>query len=86
MQGAKPKRQKMALRSARTELSTLRREVDSLEKKREILEPTIADWEKRLNEKAEAVAVLTALESKRRQTEAVSHRPPNDWRIPARIW
>src|SRR5712691_10828462 len=60
----------MALRSARTELSTLRREVDSLEKKREILEPTIADWEKRLNEKAEAVAVLTALESKRRQTEA----------------
>jgi chromosome segregation ATPase len=59
-----------ALGSARTELSTLRHEIDALEKQRGILAPTIADWEKRLKEKAEAEAALTALESKRRQTEA----------------
>ena len=59
-----------ALRSARTELSTLRYEVDSLEKQRGILAPTIADWEKRLKEKAEAEAALATLESKRRQAEA----------------
>ena len=59
-----------ALSSARTELSTLRHEVGALEKQRGILAPTIADWEKRLKEKAEAEAALSALESKRRQTEA----------------
>src|SRR5205809_8062412 len=53
-----------ALRSARAELSTLRHEVDTLEKQREILTPTIADWEKRLKSKAEAEATLATLESK----------------------
>jgi predicted nucleic acid-binding Zn-ribbon protein len=60
----------VALGSARTELSTLRHEVDALEKQRGILTPTIVDWEKRLKEKAEAEAALATLESKRRQTEA----------------
>jgi predicted nucleic acid-binding Zn-ribbon protein len=60
----------VALRSARTELLTLRHEVDSLEKQRGILAPTITDWEKRLKEKAEAEASLATLESKRRQAEA----------------
>jgi len=60
----------VALGNARTELSTLRHEIDAMEKQRGILAPTIADWEKRLKEKAEAEAALTALESKRRQTEA----------------
>lgn len=60
----------VALKNARTELSTLRHEVDTLEKQRGILAPTIADWEKRLKEKAEAEAALATLESKRRQIEA----------------
>jgi chromosome segregation protein len=59
-----------ALAKARTELSSLQVEIESLKKQREILVPTIADWEKRLSDKAEAQAALTASEGKRRQSEA----------------
>jgi len=59
-----------ALEQTRTDLSSLQVEVDSLKKQREVLAPTIADWEQRLREKAEAEAALTTLESKRRQTGA----------------
>jgi chromosome segregation ATPase len=58
------------LEKARTELSSLQVEIESLRKQREALAPTIVDWEKRLGEKAEAQAALTALEGKRRQAEA----------------
>lgn len=54
---------------ARTELTSLQVEVDFLKKQKEVLAPTIADWDKRLKEKSEAEAALTTLESKRRQTE-----------------
>jgi len=59
-----------ALEKARTELAALQLEVESLKKQREVLAPTILDWEKRLREKAEAQAALTASESKVRQAEA----------------
>jgi chromosome segregation ATPase len=59
-----------ALERARTELSSLQVEIESLKKQREALAPTIVDWEKRLSDKAEAQAALTALEGKRRQAEA----------------
>jgi chromosome segregation ATPase len=59
-----------ALKKARSELSSLQIEVESLEKQREILVPTIVDWEQRRREKAEAEAFLAMLESKRRQTES----------------
>jgi len=59
-----------ALEKARTELAALQLEVESLKKQREVLAPTIFDWEKRLREKAEAQAALTASEGKVRQAEA----------------
>ena len=58
-----------ALEKARIELASLQPKVESLKKQREVLAPTITDWEQRLREKAEAEAALAALESKRRQTE-----------------
>src|SRR5947208_2620730 len=58
------------LERVRTELSSLRVEVNSLEEQRGVLAPTITDWEKRLKEKVVAEAALAALESKRRQAEA----------------
>jgi chromosome segregation ATPase len=58
------------LEKSRTDLASLQLSMESLKKQREILKPTIVDWEKRLKEKAEAEAALAAFESKRRQTEA----------------
>src|SRR5262245_60970606 len=58
------------LEKSRTELASLQLRVESLTQQKEVLEPTIVDWDKRLKEKAEAGAALAALESKRRQTEA----------------
>jgi hypothetical protein len=60
----------VALEKARTELSSLRLEIDSLKKQKEALAPTIVDWEKRLREKAEAEAAVAAWESMRRKRES----------------
>jgi len=76
----------VALRSARIELATLQHDVDSLEKQRGILTATIADWEKRLKEKAEAEAALVTLKASGDRRRLILRRPPNDWRIPTRIW
>jgi len=76
----------VAFGSARTELSTLRHEIDAMEKQRGILAPTIADWEKRLKEKAEAEAALVTLKASGDRRRLILRRPPNDWRIPTRIW
>jgi len=54
----------------RTELSTLRIEVESLRREKDALTPTIVDWEKRVKDKAAAEAVLATLEGKKRQTES----------------
>jgi len=67
-----------ALEKARTELSSLRLEIDSLKKQKEALAPTIVDWEKRLREKAEAEAAVAAWESKRRQRES-DMAPADKW-------
>jgi uncharacterized protein YlxW (UPF0749 family) len=49
--------------TTRKTLTSLQSEVDSLKKQKEVLAPTIAGWEQRLKEKAEAQAVLETLES-----------------------
>lgn len=48
----------------RTELSGLQSEVESLTKRKEILEPAIADWQQRLEEKTAAEAALKSSEAK----------------------
>jgi chromosome segregation ATPase len=53
----------------RAELSSLQTDVDSLNKQKEALAPTVADWEERLKEKAAAEAVLATLEGKQKQAE-----------------
>jgi predicted nucleic acid-binding Zn-ribbon protein len=60
----------VALEKARTELSSLRLEIDSLKKQKEALAPTIVDWEKRLREKAEAEAAVATWERKWGQRES----------------
>jgi biopolymer transport protein ExbB/TolQ len=52
----------------RTELASLQADVDSLSKQKDALAPTVADWEKRLKEKAVAEAALANMEGKRQQT------------------
>src|SRR5437899_676107 len=54
----------------RTELSSLQTDVESLTQRKGILEPTVADWETRITEKAEAQAAVDSLEAKRRQAES----------------
>lgn len=51
----------------RTELSSLQADVASLSKQKEVLAPTIEDWEKRIKEKAAAEAALANLEGKQQQ-------------------
>jgi len=51
----------------RTELSSLQVDVESLSKQKDALAPTVADWEKRLKEKAAAEAALANLEVKQQQ-------------------
>lgn len=58
------------LGKARTELTSLQVEIDSLQKQKETLASTIVDWEKRLKDKAAAEALLATLESKQQQKEA----------------
>ena len=55
---------------ARTELSTLQIEIESLRREKDALTPTIVDWEKRVKDKAAAEAVLATLEGKKRQIES----------------
>jgi len=54
----------------RTELSSLKAQVDSLSRQKDALAPTVADWEKRLKEKAAAEAALANLEGKLEQTKS----------------
>src|SRR5438445_7824054 len=54
----------------RSELSSLKDEVDSLTKQKDALAPAIVGWEKRLKEKADAEAALAALQGKQRKMEA----------------
>jgi chromosome segregation ATPase len=54
----------------RTELSSLKAQVDSLNRQKDALAPTVADWEKRLKEKAAAEAALANLEGKLEQTKS----------------
>ncbi len=56
----------------RTELSSLKGEVDSLTKQKDALAAHIVDWEKRLKEKAaaEAEAFLATFEGKQRRAES----------------
>ena len=54
----------------RTELSALQIEVESLIKRKDVLAPTVADWEKRLKEMHDAQATADSLNAKQRQTEA----------------
>src|SRR5436190_8001908 len=44
----------------RTELSSFQTDVESLIKRKEILEPTVANWEKQLKEKADAQAAVVS--------------------------
>jgi chromosome segregation ATPase len=53
-----------------TELAGLKVEVESLAKQKDSLAPTVADWEKRLKEKATAEAALAALEAKQHQADS----------------
>jgi chromosome segregation ATPase len=53
----------------RTELASLQADVDSLSQQKDALAPTVADWEKRLKEKAVAEAALANMEGKRQQAE-----------------
>jgi chromosome segregation ATPase len=53
----------------RMELASLQADVDSLSKQKDALAPTVADWEKRLKEKAIAEAALANMEGKRQETE-----------------
>ena len=54
----------------RADLSVLQFEVETVTKKKDMLEPMVADWQKRLGERAAAEAALAALEGKQRQTES----------------
>jgi chromosome segregation ATPase len=54
----------------RTELSSLQVDVESLSKQKDALAPTVADWEKRLKEKATAEAAMVNLEAKQQQAES----------------
>jgi chromosome segregation ATPase len=54
----------------RTELATLKVEVESLTKQKDVLAPTLADWQQRLKEKAAADALLATLDGKQRQMES----------------
>ena len=54
----------------RTELSTLRVEVESLRKRKDVLAPTVADWDKRLKEMHDAQATADSLNAKQRRTES----------------
>jgi chromosome segregation ATPase len=54
---------------SRAAVSSLQVEVDSLTAQKNTLEPTIADWEKRLKEMADAEAALAAIKGKQRQAE-----------------
>ncbi|PYJ81359.1 MAG: hypothetical protein DME22_21350 [Verrucomicrobia bacterium] len=54
----------------RTELSALQVEVESLTKRKEVLAPTVADWDQRLKEKVDAQAAVDSLKAKKRQTES----------------
>lgn len=54
----------------RTELSALQVEIESLTKQKDTLAPTVADWEKRLSEKAAAEATLATVEAKQKQSES----------------
>jgi chromosome segregation ATPase len=53
-----------------TELAALQVEIESLTKQKDALAPTVADWEKRLSEKAAAEASLATLEAKQKQSES----------------
>ncbi|HWD93537.1 MAG TPA: hypothetical protein VG938_14445 [Verrucomicrobiae bacterium] len=53
-----------------TELAALQVEVASLTKQKDALAPTVADWEKRLAEKAAAEATLATLQAKEHQSES----------------
>ena len=52
------------------ELSSVQSEVETWTKRKEMLQPTIADWQQRLEEKTTAEAALKSLEAKKRQTES----------------
>ena len=54
----------------RTELSTLRVEVECLTKRKDVLAPTVADWDKRLKEMHDAQATADSLNAKQRRTES----------------
>jgi chromosome segregation ATPase len=54
----------------RSELSALHVEVESLTKRKDILAPTVADWEKRLKEMQDAQATADSLNAKQRQAES----------------
>jgi chromosome segregation ATPase len=54
----------------RMELSALQTEVESLTKRKDVLAPTVADWEKRLKEMHDAQATADSLNAKQRQTES----------------
>ena len=54
----------------RTELSALQVEVESLTKRKDVIAPTVADWEKRLKAMHDAQATADSLNAKQRQTES----------------
>ena len=51
------------------ELSALQVELDTLNKQKEILKPSISDWQQRLEEKSVAEAAVKSLEAKHKQIE-----------------
>ncbi len=54
----------------RTELAKLQVEVETLTKRKDVLAPTVADWEKRLKEMHDAQAAADSLGAKQRQAES----------------
>jgi anaerobic glycerol-3-phosphate dehydrogenase len=64
----------------RTELSSLQVDVESLSKQKDALAPTVADWEKRLKEKATAEAAMVNLEAKQQQAESDVAQAAKLWR------
>jgi len=60
----------VCLERNKAELASLEVAVESLKKQRDVMAPTLVDWEKRLKEKAAAEAALAVFEAKQKQAES----------------
>lgn len=65
------------LAKAHTQQALLQTEIEDLQKRKDLLAPAVADWEKRLQEKAAAEALLVSFEERQRQIEADIARATN---------